>query len=609
MHTMASTLLAPGSTEPLVLPIGPADASITESFASSTASVSEDFSSIPVATAGKWIHQLVRHQRLSLGFIQSSRSDDEDDDEEDDVTDQTSASQQKQGNDEEDFVNITGDFKDQDHYAMLGLGDVRWEASQSQIKKSYRKMVLKHHPDKKGELSPEEAKKAAEYFSRIQQAFELLSDPKKRTLYDSVDDVDDDIPPKCKDPKTFYHTFGPVMKRNSKWLRQKPVPSLGDDATDIETVESYYKFWYSATSWREFGFDDEYDPNTAECREERRWMMKQNKAERKRKKKAENVRMQKLIDHCYASDPRIQREKIRVRVERERRRLEREEAKKKAEEERLQKIKEEEEAKQRAIQEEKDQRKKEVEAAKRARRAITKACKLAGIYNPEAPLSDSRAAEEGHLTQSQMEKFRTFTNDEMYEMAKTPPEELKEKILSALQAIEDAKAAKAKAKEGAAVEMKPWSEEEQKLLEDAIKAVPASDAKRWTKIAALVPGRKKKECIARIKECTAKVQAAKATTKPPAAWTALEEQVLTKAASKVFPPGTQNDRWQQIAEYLKIHAKTGWIRPRKQIISKVQDLKRIGSTLQKQNQVDAFQQFEKGKSRSKARPDEMTPSS
>ena len=84
-------------------------------------------------------------------------------------------------------------------------------------------------------------------------AFELLSDPKKRTLYDSVDDVDDDVPPKCKDAKQFYRTFGPVMKRNSKWLRQRPVPPLGDEVTPIAEVEAYYQFWYKSTSWREVG--------------------------------------------------------------------------------------------------------------------------------------------------------------------------------------------------------------------------------------------------------------------------------------------------------------------------------------------------------------------
>lgn len=41
------------------------------------------------------------------------------------------------------------------------------------------------------------------------------------------------------------------------WIEQQPVPKLGDMDTPFEEVQSFYNFWYSATSWREFGYDDE----------------------------------------------------------------------------------------------------------------------------------------------------------------------------------------------------------------------------------------------------------------------------------------------------------------------------------------------------------------
>ncbi|MBC7755949.1 MAG: molecular chaperone DnaJ [Bdellovibrio sp.] len=63
-----------------------------------------------------------------------------------------------------------------DYYEVLGLSR---DASEEEIKKSYRKLAMKHHPDR----NPDNPK-AEEQFKEAKEAYETLSDDQKRAAYD-----------------------------------------------------------------------------------------------------------------------------------------------------------------------------------------------------------------------------------------------------------------------------------------------------------------------------------------------------------------------------------------------------------------------------------------
>jgi curved DNA-binding protein len=75
-----------------------------------------------------------------------------------------------------------------DHYQTLGVAKT---ATPDDIKKAYRKLASKHHPDKGGDTA---------MFQKIEEAYRILSDPQKRQDYDS---------PRPQFNQGFGFDFGP----------------------------------------------------------------------------------------------------------------------------------------------------------------------------------------------------------------------------------------------------------------------------------------------------------------------------------------------------------------------------------------------------------------
>lgn len=72
-------------------------------------------------------------------------------------------------------------------YEVLGVSK---DASDNDIKKAYRKLAIKYHPDRQTGKSDEEKKQAEEKMAEINQAYEILSDKNKRAQFDQFGTVD-----------------------------------------------------------------------------------------------------------------------------------------------------------------------------------------------------------------------------------------------------------------------------------------------------------------------------------------------------------------------------------------------------------------------------------
>src|SRR5881397_3402024 len=71
---------------------------------------------------------------------------------------------------------MDGSMAKRDYYEVLG---VNRDASDEDIKKAYRRLAMKFHPDR----NPDNPK-AEEHFKEAKEAYEILSDQQKRAAYD-----------------------------------------------------------------------------------------------------------------------------------------------------------------------------------------------------------------------------------------------------------------------------------------------------------------------------------------------------------------------------------------------------------------------------------------
>ncbi|KAI4816677.1 hypothetical protein KUCAC02_008993 [Chaenocephalus aceratus] len=217
------------------------------------------------------------------------------------------------------------------HYEILC---VKRDAGDDELKKAYRKLALKWHPDKNLD-NPDEA---AEYFKLIQAAYDVLSDPQERAWYDNHreallkggitgDYADDSIDllqyftVTCysgfgDDEKSFYtvyrNLFESIVKEEMEHSKveddddEEDFPTFGDSESDYDTVvHVFYGYWQSFCTRKNFAWKEEYDTRHASNRWEKRAMEKDNKKTREKSRKERNELVRQLVAFVRKRDRRV----------------------------------------------------------------------------------------------------------------------------------------------------------------------------------------------------------------------------------------------------------------------------------------------------------------
>jgi DnaJ like chaperone protein len=78
------------------------------------------------------------------------------------------------GINEKDFASLKAMYFKKDDNSMYKILEISPDATDDEVKKAYRKMAMKYHPDKLRNLGPEHEKAANEKFQEVQKAYDII---------------------------------------------------------------------------------------------------------------------------------------------------------------------------------------------------------------------------------------------------------------------------------------------------------------------------------------------------------------------------------------------------------------------------------------------------
>jgi DnaJ family protein A protein 5 len=215
------------------------------------------------------------------------------------------------------------------HYDVMELA---MTASSEEVKKQYKKLALRYHPDRNfGEAEAAELK-----FKLLSSAYSVLSDPQERKWYDDhresilrgSDGTEDEDGVSSSNLWRFFNAscytgsdgesgfyavygaaFSEIWKEEGNCTAPaasiKPAPEFGTSADPIATVMAFYNYWENFATKLTFAWADVYKTLDAPNRATRRLMEKDNSKARDTMRREYTSQVRSLSSFIKKRDPRI----------------------------------------------------------------------------------------------------------------------------------------------------------------------------------------------------------------------------------------------------------------------------------------------------------------